>query len=218
LSIDPTVNVDPVAYKLLLSEAADYPTALGRMWWLGEPFCYDYPNGNIDPSPDPADCTGPNYFGWISNLGPTAVTRTWIENPLHVTGCGIVPDVAYQIRAFANGGLDYSPTTLTIGTARKPQGGAQSWGDITGGPVAGMPGLWLAPEHVTNLADVQAGIRTFENRAEDTGFPPRVWIDVETDKVVSLGDIQFLISAFEGTTYAGIADLPNIGWHPADCP
>ena len=41
---------------------------------------------------------------------------------------------------------------------------------------------------------------------------------LEIDKVVSLGDIQFLISAFEATAYADLLDLPHIGWHPVDCP
>ena len=71
---------------------------------------------------------------------------------------------------------------------------------------------------MTNLADVQAGIRTFENRSEDTGFPPRVWVDVEINQVVNLADIQFMVAAFEGTAYADLKDLEFIGVHPADCP
>ena len=43
-------------------------------------------------------------------------------------------------------------------------------------------------------------------------------IDVEIDRVVSMGDIQFLIKAFEATTYADLLDLEFIGVHPADCP
>ena len=81
-----------------------------------------------------------------------------------------------------------------------------------------MPGLWLAPERATNMGDVGNAIRTFENRSENTGFPPRVWVDVETDQVVSLSDLNFIIKAFEGTEYADIIDLPEIGVHPADSP
>ena len=67
------------------------------------------------------------------------------------------------------------------------------------------------------MADVQAAIRTFENKTAETGFPSRVWVDMEIDQVVNLGDIQFLVMAFEGTDYANIG-LPLIGLDPADCP
>ena len=69
-----------------------------------------------------------------------------------------------------------------------------------------------------NMADIGNSIRTFENRTENTGFPPRVWVDVEANRVVNLADIQFLVMAFEGVAYADITDLDYIGWHPADCP
>ena len=60
-------------------------------------------------------------------------------------------------------------------------------------------------------------IRTFENNVADTGFPPRVWVDVESNQVVNMGDVAFIINAFEGTAYADI-NLPDIGIHPASCP
>ena len=68
------------------------------------------------------------------------------------------------------------------------------------------------------MADVQAAIRTFENVLGETAFPPRVWVDMEINQVINMGDIQFLISAFEGVTYADLTDLQFIGVHPADCP
>ena len=80
-----------------------------------------------------------------------------------------------------------------------------------------MPGLWLPPERATNFADVGNAIRTFENRSEGSGFPPRVWVDVEINQVINLGDIQFVVNAFEGKAYADIG-LPLIGIDPADCP
>ena len=85
------------------------------------------------------------------------------------------------------------------------------------GPAEGVPGLWLPPEGATNLADVQNAIRTFENRSADTGFPPRVWVDVEINQVINLGDVQFIVGAFEGRDYAAI-QLELIGVDPADCP
>jgi hypothetical protein len=80
-----------------------------------------------------------------------------------------------------------------------------------------MPGVWLPPERAMNMADVGNAISTFENRLEDTGFPPRVWVDVEIDQVISLSDIQFIVMAFEGKAYADI-QLELIGVDPADCP
>jgi hypothetical protein len=106
---------------------------------------------------------------------------------------------------------------LEIGTAHHPEGGAQSWGDVTGGPVEGIPGRWLPPERVMNFADIGNAVRTFEKRTEDTGSPPAIWVDVEIDHVVNLGDIQFLVMAFEGVAYADI-QLPLIGVDPANCP
>ena len=73
------------------------------------------------------------------------------------------------------------------------------------------------PEWTTNFADVGNAIRTFENRSEGTGFPPRVWVDVEINQVVNLGDIQFIVNAFEGVGYADV-QLELIGKDPADCP
>ena len=43
-------------------------------------------------------------------------------------------------------------------------------------------------------------------------------MDVENNQVVNLGDIQFVVMAFEGVAYADLADLEFIGVHPADCP
>ena len=60
-------------------------------------------------------------------------------------------------------------------------------------------------------------VRAFENLAEDTGFPPRVWVDMEIDQVINLSDVSFIVMAFEGREYADI-DLALIGVNPADCP
>ena len=81
----------------------------------------------------------------------------------------------------------------------------------------GMPGLWLPPEGTMNFADVGSAIRTFENRTDETGFPPRVWVDMEINQVINLADVQSVLSAFQGTAYAEI-QLELIGVDPADCP
>jgi hypothetical protein len=133
-----------------------------------------------------------------------------------VTECGIVPLVTFEIRATGDGGVTFS-APLEINTVHALVGDAQSWGDITGGPVEGMPGLWLAPDRVANFGDIGNAILTFGNHGGATGFPPRVWVDVEINQVVNFADVQFLISAFEGVEYAAI-NLPLIGIHPADCP
>jgi hypothetical protein len=209
------VNFNEVAYQVEITDAPDYPTAAGRAWWVDTPVCYDFPNG--DAVPGATMCEGEDFFGWVSHVGAVPVTRTWTETPVHISGCGIVPSVLYEVRSSLDDGGSFSEA-LAIHTAHDPDGEAQSWGDITGGPVSGMPGLWLAPERATNLADVQAAIRTFENETADTGSPPRHWVDVEIDQVISLSDVQFIIKAFEGTAYADLADLEFIGVHPADCP
>jgi hypothetical protein len=197
-----------------VTEAAEYPLAIGRTWWVDAPVCYDYPDGN--PVPGATTCEGADRFAWVSGLTDTPVTRTWTEMPLHITACGIAPAVTYYVQASADEGTSFSDP-LEIGTAHNPDGDAQSWGDVTGGPVPGMPGLWLPPERSTNFGDVGNALRTFENLAEDTGFPPRVWVDVEINQVVNLADIQFILNAFEGRQYADIG-LPLIGSDPADCP
>ena len=205
-----------MAYQVELTEAADYPTAVGRTWWVDVPECYDYPNGDIvEPRPSTCD-PGPTRFGWVSKLTSAPVTRTWTETPLYIGDCGIVPVVAERIRASANGGASFSGP-LVINTAHDPDGEAQSWGDVTGGPVPGMPGLWLPPEGAMNFSDIGNAIRTFENSTGGTGRPPLVWVDMEINQVVNLGDIQFLVSAFEGSAYAKLL-WPLIGIHPADCP
>ena len=214
LTIDPQTNDVPVAYQVELTESVPYPTAVGRTWWVEEPVCYNYPDG--DPVPGATTCSGADRFAWVSGLTDTPITRTWTETPLHLTACGIAPVVTYCIRASADEGTSFS-NPLEIGTAHDPEGEAQSWGDITGGPMPDMPGLWLPPEHATNFGDVDNAIRTFEKRTAETGFPPRVWVDVEINQVINLGDIQFIVGAFEGSAYADI-QLELIGIDPSDCP
>ena len=199
-----------------ITEAVDYPTAQGRTWWVSEPLCYDYPNGDV-VQPTPADCEEADRFGWVSTLSTAPVTRVWVEVPVHITGCGLVPVVTYSVWASADNGTSFSEA-LTIGTAHNPDGASQSWGDITGGPASESPGLWLPPDGSMNFGDVGNAIRTFENRSEETGFPPRVWVDVEINQVVNLADIQFIVNAFEGVSYADLHVLEFIGLHPGDCP
>jgi hypothetical protein len=45
-----------------------------------------------------------------------------------------------------------------------------------------------------------------------------VWVDIETDQLISFADVDFIIKAFAGTEYADVADLSEVGWHPAHCP
>jgi hypothetical protein len=215
VSIDPTTNALPVAYQVELAEAADYPEAIGRAWWVDEPACYDYPSGDV-VLPPPPTCAGADRFGWVSKLTTTPVSRVWTEVPLHITGCAMVPVVTYAVRASVDDGVTFS-LPLMINTTHNPVDVAQKWGDVTGGPAPDSAGSWLPPEGATNFGDVGNAIRTFENRLEETGCPPRVWVDIEIDQVVNLGDISFIVMAFEGRDYAEI-DLDLIGIDPADCP
>ena len=221
LTIDSTTNIRPVAYQVELTESTPYPTAIGRAWWVDAPICYDKdghecPGDDCLLDPVPPDCTGADAFGWVSMLTSTPVSRFWFESPLHITECGIAPVVTYEIRASGDGGATFSEP-LEVHTVGNPEGDAQSWGDVTGGPDPGSPGDWLPPDGSMNFADIGNSIRTFESRTADTGFPPRVWVDIEINLVVNLGDIQFLVMAFEGRPYAAI-NLDLIGIHPADCP
>jgi hypothetical protein len=135
--------------------------------------------------------------------------------PLYVTGCGIAPGVSYEIRSWD--GTKYS-TPLDIDTTPKPTGPSHSWGDLTGGPDDPPSGYWSPPDGVTNMTDIQGALRSFEGNLSGTGAPRRVHVDLEINRAVNLGDIQFLVWAFEGVNYVDIPDLKYIGVHPADCP
>jgi hypothetical protein len=212
LSIDPTVNTGAVAYQVEIVEAADYPTAEGRTWWVDAPTCFDWSANVMDPPPNP-ECQGGDYMGWVSHLTTVPVTRVWTESPLHISDCGVAPAIAYAVRASGDDGATWSDP-LAIPTAHDPEGEAQSWGDLTGGPVPGMPGLWLPPEGATTFGDIQATIRSFQRQAQDSGFPPNVWIDVLAEQAVNFVDIQLTVLAFEGRAYTWPEDLIS----PADCP
>ena len=215
LSIDPAVDGDLfVAYRVELSESVPYPSAVGRTWWVSKPECYDYPGGDV-VAPAPGSCEGPDRFGWISQLSEWPETRTWTESPVHVTGCGSVPVATYEIRGTADVGMMFSDP-LVINTIHAPVE-PQYWGDVAGGPYF-ETGLWLPPNRAMGFDDIGACIRTFEGRSDATGFPPPAWCDVEINEVVNLGDIQFLVKAFEGKEYTDLIGLPLIGIHPADCP
>ena len=242
LSIDPTTNDAHVAYLLEVTLATVYPTAEGRTWWLGEPACYDYPNGEI-VLPKPVSCDGADRFGWVSTFSRCTggadhglpctgtcefpgvcvplidpVIRRWSEVPVHVTGCAVVPVVTYEIRASHDGSTLFSDA-LEINTIHLPAV-PQYWGDLTAGPEEVFPhsGNWLPPDRTMNMTDVQAAIRAFENVSVDTGSAPRIWVDIEIDQVINLADVQFVVMAFEGVHYAEIGPFALIGHHPADCP
>jgi hypothetical protein len=215
LSIDPTVNALPVAYQVEITEAVDYPDAEGRTWWVDEPQCYDYPDGNV-VLPKPETCDGVGRFGWVSKLTATPVERIWTEVPLHMTECPVAPVVTFAVRATDDGGVFFSEP-LVINTIHKPPGLVQSWGDVCGGPVGGAPGSWYPPDGAAGFDDISNAIRTFENRLDETGFPPHVWVDMEIDQVVNFADLQHLITAFAAAPYASI-NLPLIGVDPIDCP
>jgi hypothetical protein len=206
-----------VAYLVEHIDSDHYPTAVGRSWWLDAPVCYDKDANPVPEAPPDSACADVDQFGWVSSLTSTPVTRLWQETPLHVNGCGIVPVAVYDVRSTPDDGQTFS-APLRINTIPDPEGSSQSWGDLTGGPVPDMPGSWLPPEGAANMADVGNAIRTFEARTENTGYPPRVWVDLESDHTISFSDIQFLIMAYEGSDYADLPDLEFIGVHPADCP
>jgi hypothetical protein len=212
LSVDPSVNAVPVAIQVELKTAPDYPTAVGRTWWVTEPECVDWQGAVVDPPPNP-ECSGRDYFGWISSLSSDPITRIWTEYPLHVGDCGVVPAVTYEMRTSHDEGATFSDS-LELPTAHDPTGDAQSWGDQTGGPVPGMPGIWLPPERATNFGDIQASIRAFERRTDDIGFAPSVWLDLNANRVMNFVDIQLTVLAFEGWAYT----WPENNIHPADCP
>ena len=219
LTIDPTVNGEPAAYQVGLTVSEPYGTAVGRTWWVDVPICFDKdghecPGAQCLLDPVPPDCTGVDAFGWVSHLSSTAVTRSGTETPVHITGCGIVPVATSEVRASQDHGATLS-APLTIGTIHDPPDEAQDWGDVTGGPAT--EGYWLPPDYVTSFGDIGSAVRTFEKRAEGTGFPPRVRVDLEIDQVVNLSDISLVVKAFEGRAYADI-NLPLIGVDPALCP
>ena len=226
LTIDPTVNSDPVAYYISLdttNQLDDQYAACGIIeGFLSDPVCLDSVSGlPVDPQPSPVDpCQGEGLFGWVSYIvdGPV-LPRIWQEDPLHVAGCEIVPGATYHFRGSVDGVAPDEPwVALTLMTAHDPTGDAQHWGDVTSSPGVSIP--WMPPEYATNLGDVSAVIATFEG----SGGPAAHWCDVEIDHTVSLSDVQFLILAFEGATYPELADIvlmdgrPGIGWEPCDCP
>ena len=205
LTIDPTVNENPAAYSLTLTELDDqYGTlCLPLTGWLGEPVCRDDDTGcPVEPQlPSTDPCQGAGMFGWVSYVVPGPVeARIWNEYPLFVAGQEIAPAATYEIRASVDGITPVEPA-LNIMTSHDPNGEAQHWGDVTSDPGTTIP--WKPPEFATSFSDISAVIKTFEG----TGGPALQWSDIEIDHVVSFGDISFLIKAFEGDTYPEITDI-----------
>ena len=226
LVIDPTVNLEPVAYQVNVSELDDQydGSCLPITGWLSEPMCREADTGcPVDPQPAPTDpCQGGDRFGWVSYIvdGP-ATPRVWNEYPLFVGGCRMAPAGSFEIRASSNGTIVVDPP-LGIATSHDPSGQAQHWGDVTSDPGVAIP--WMPPDYATNFGDVSAVVATFEG----SGGPALEWSDVEINHVVNLSDVSFVIKAFEGATYPDIADImggcpqetqrPLIGHEPCECP
>ena len=203
------------------------PGIVGRQWWLDVPQCIEgYNSTEVIPAPNPS-CTGIWFdpvdgfdkvlFGWVSRLTSAPVTRTWVEVPLQVTDCAVAPMLAYEIRASADSGGSFSDP-LQINTIHDP-GGVQFWGDLTETPGGGV---YWPPGAAMNFDDIQSAINTFLSLPVNTG-PPQAWVEMETNHVITLGDIQFLIKAFGGTYYRDIGPFwagPRflIGGDPAACP
>ena len=217
LSIDPTVNSQPVAYHVTLTQLDDQydDSCLPLTGWLSVPWSVPFGSVSyvIDVPPLPFGAPNPNGLPQV---------RYWTGGPsyLHVTGCEVVPAATYEIRASTDGITPLEPP-LTIMTSHNPLGPAQHWGDVTSEPGATIP--WRPPEYATSFTDISAVIKTFEN----TGGPAGSWSDIEIDHAVSFGDVNFVIKAFEGARYPEIANLggvsvwpnyrPFIGHEPLEC-
>jgi hypothetical protein len=214
LTIDPTVNVDPVAYHVTLTQLDDqyHDWCLPLVGWLSDPVCRnDFDGCPVSPQPPSTDpCQGAGQFGWVSYVVPGPVApRVWNEYPLFVSCREVVPAGTYEIRVSTDAVVPLDPP-LTIKTSHDPGGDAQHWGDVTSDPGTVLP--WMPPEYATSFSDICACIKAFEG----TGGPRLEWCDVEKDHVMTFGDVSFLIKAFEGDTYPMIVDI--MGGCPTDPP
>jgi len=169
---------DVVAYRLEMVSSPYFPDATVS-GWVGVPDAND-----------------------IAGLEPDPVMRTWDEDTVFITGCGITPAATFELHPMIVGGTFLPPITLQT----TPQPVDKFWGDIVG-IFNGV--YWTVAQGVVNVDDVFATIRSFQ-QADGAPEIPRTDVHPrEPNRVVNFNDALFVNFAFQGKTYPfGCPDDP----------
>jgi|GEM_PF-3121115 len=163
------------AIQVTMTNSLFHPGAIGTLKWVGEP-----------------DADG------FAVLSDTPVYRDWPEAVIYVTGCFISPVADYDVRATIQeiGDGNWFTDPLTLSTIDQPV--PKYWGDVVG---TFNVTEWTPPQHVTNIDDAVAAIKTFQ----EADNAPHVSItDVEPqepNKIVNINDVFTIIRAFQGEPY-----------------
>jgi len=236
ISIDPSDNDEmPVAINVTLSsmtrcsgdlaltcvDNADCPMATGpcvehpgvgtALGWVGQPWDASCADENGVPNGEP--CTGE----FLARVVGAPVFRTWLENPLHIGDCEIVPVATYELRVTLDEVFFSDP--IAVGTIRKPA--ALHLGDTVGEGTGDLPPLpgFTPPQGVVNVSDVQAIQLTVQGPSSPSAH--KTWVDLEglgtgspPNFIVNVSDIQQVILGLQGKTYTDNPAQLN----PPDCP
>ncbi len=180
--------------------------SVGYAGWLSEAFD---PTCQTGPGAPPTDvCRGRDY---LSRIVDAPVYRAWMENPLHIADCAIIPVATYAIRTTTDE-VVFSDV-LEVGTIRKP--GTRHYGDTVGESTGDE---YTPPQGVVNVADVQVFILTLQH---EPGTPHLSWVDLHgigvgnpPNFLLNVSDLQRILFGFDGQTYTDSPEHRD----PADCP
>ena len=138
------------------------------------------------------------------------VFRVWPEDVVHVTGCVVIPDQAYELRAMLAPATFSDPLVVATTPAPAVSGG---WAD-TVGLFDFETDTWGPPNGVTSFRDIAAEIHGFQQRAT----APVAWIDLSPqwpNYVINFSDVDAVLRGFQLIPYfESLAGFPSL----ADCP
>jgi len=195
IAFDPA-NSGEVAFQVELLSSLSHDCVDDSTKWVDAPvyYCGD---GRKASCVTDANCPPGISCDAFSSLVENPVTRVWDESVVYVTGCFISPVADYEIRASADGGQTFAPSTLTVSTIYQP-GGGKWWGD-TVGHFNGF--FWTPPQGIVNIDDAVAGIKSFQQLSN---APHKSVTDVEpqvTNQICNISDVYTIILAFQGKPY-----------------
>ena len=173
--------------------AVDLPD--GRQGWVGEPVLLD--DRGVDAQ-------------MVALVVDAPVFRVWPEDVVYVTGCVVIPDQEYELRAMIAPATFSDPLIVATTPAPTIVG---SWAD-TVGSFDVQTGTWGPPDSITAYKDISALVGEFQQ----LGRAPVAWVDLSPqwpNYIINFSDISAVLKGFQSIPYfESLPGFPSL----ADCP
>jgi hypothetical protein len=181
------------AVRVKLTASTQFPSSVGKSWYVGQPREVSETAGTSGPGPTP-----PRYWAATLQVAPYFTNWSQIGTPptaavISVYGREIAPGCTYEIALVPDGCEMLEPAysiPLVVQTSK--------WGDVVGATYA------APPQGIVNFDDISSVVAKFKNVA---GAPAKARADIASgtpcmvDQTVSFVDISNVVDAFTGKPY-----------------